>query len=53
MNTLTLKLLTAIFLFAFSVTLCGFDYWVSWADNDATISKLMLWVATHGLVTSK
>ena len=52
MNTFTLRLLTAIILFAFSVTLCGFDYWVSWADNDSTISKLMLWVATHAPVTS-
>ena len=47
MNTFTLRLLTAIILFVFSVALCGFDYWMSWADNDATISKLMLWVATH------
>ena len=47
MNTFTLRLLTAIILFVFSVSLCGFDYWMSWADNDATISKLILWIATH------
>ena len=42
MNTFTLRLLTAIILFVFSVSLCGFDYWMSWANNDATISKLLL-----------
>jgi len=52
MKTFTLRLLTAIILFVFSVALCAFDYWMSWADNDATISKLMLWVATHAPVTS-
>jgi hypothetical protein len=41
MNTFTLRLLTAIILFVFSVALCGFDYRMSWADNDATISKLL------------
>ena len=25
---------------------------MSWADNDATISKLFLWIATHAPVTS-
>ena len=38
MNTFTLKLLTANRLFVFSVVLCAVYYWVSWADNDATIS---------------
>ena len=52
MNTFTLRLLTAIILFVLSVTLCGFDYWMSWADNDAAISKLLLWIAAHALVTS-
>jgi hypothetical protein len=52
MNTFTLGLLTAIILFIFSAALWAFDYWMSWADNDATISKLMLWVATHAPVTS-
>ena len=47
MNTFTLRLLTTIILFVFSVALCAFDYWMSWIDNDATISKLMLWAATH------
>ncbi|MGO8897093.1 MAG: hypothetical protein ACLQU5_01900 [Isosphaeraceae bacterium] len=52
MNTFTLRLLTAIILFVFSVALCAFDYWMSWTDNDATISKLMLWAATNAPVTS-
>ena len=25
---------------------------MSWADNDATISKLLLWIAAHSPVTS-
>jgi len=39
MNTCTMRLLTAIILFVFSVALYAFDYWMSWADNDATISS--------------
>ncbi len=49
---MTLRLLTAIILFIFSIALCAFDYWMSWTDNDATISKLILWVATDAPVTS-
>jgi len=52
MNTFTLRLLTAVILFVFSVALCSYDYWMSWADNDATISKLLLWIAAHAPVTS-
>ena len=51
MNTFTLRLVTAIVLFVFSVALCVFDYWMSWTDNDATISKLLLWITTHAPVT--
>ncbi len=52
MNTFTLRLLTAIILFTVSVGLCSFDYWMSWLDNDATISKLLLWVNAHAPITS-
>ncbi len=52
MNKYTLRLLTTLILFLFSVALCVFDYWMSWTDNDATISKIMLWVATRAPVTS-
>jgi hypothetical protein len=52
MNTFTLRLLTAVILFVFSVALCSYDYWMSWADIDATISKLLLWIASHAPVTS-
>ena len=51
-NTFTLRLLTAVILFLFIVALCSYDYWMSWADNDATISKLLLWIAAHTPVTS-
>jgi hypothetical protein len=52
MNTFTLRLLTAVILFVFSVGLCSYDYWMSWVDNDATISKLTLWIASHAPITS-
>ena len=52
MNTFTLRLLTAVILLVFSAALCSYDYWMSWADNDAAISKLLLWIATHAPVTS-
>jgi len=52
MNTFTLRLVTAIVLFVFSVGLCGFDYWLSWRDNNATVSKLFLWINSHAPVTS-
>ncbi len=52
MNKYTLRLLTTLILFLFSIALCVFDYWMSWTDNDATISKIMLWVATRAPVTS-
>jgi hypothetical protein len=50
--TFRLRLLTAIVMFAVSLALCGFDYCMSWYDNDATISKLILWISTHAPVTS-
>ncbi len=52
MNKYTLRLLTTLILFLFSIALCVFDYWMSWTDNDATISKIMLWAATRAPVTS-
>jgi len=52
MNTFTLRLLTAVILFVFSVALCSYDSWMSWVDNDATIYKLLLWIASHAPVTS-
>ena len=52
MNTYTLRLLTAVVLFVFSLALCVFDYWMSWTCNDATISKLLLWTATYAPITS-
>jgi hypothetical protein len=52
MNTFTSRLLTAVILFVFSVALCSYDSWMSWVDNDATIYKLLLWIASHAPVTS-
>ncbi len=52
MSTFTLRLVTAVVLFVFSITLCAYDYWMSWANNDATISKLLLWIGAHAPVTS-
>ncbi len=52
MHTCTCLILTAVILFVFSVALCSYDYWMSWADIDATISKLFLWIAAHAPVTS-
>jgi hypothetical protein len=52
MNKYTLRLLTTLILFLFSVALCVFDHWMSWTDNDATISKIILWLATRAPVTS-
>ena len=52
MNTVTLRLLTAVILIDLSVALCSHDYRMSWVDNDATISKLLLWIDALAPVTS-
>ncbi len=52
MNKYTLRLLTVCVLVGVSIGLCLFDFWMSWTDNDATISKIFLWLATRTPVTS-
>lgn len=47
MNKYELRFLTVAVVFVFTAALCIFDWWMSWVNNDATISKINLWLAHH------
>src|SRR5271166_3555253 len=50
MSTFQLRLLMAVVTGILGSLFIGFDYWMSWTNNSATFSKIVLFISTHAPV---